>query len=322
MRCAVLDIGSNSIKFLVAERKGRSTRVVSESSESTRLAEDLIQTGQLKETAIRRTLRALRRLRSEAKELGVKAIYAVATSAVRDSKNRKLFLKEAGAILGTRILLLPGDEEAETIFVGVASDPHWRERDLFVIDVGGGSGEWIQGKALRIERRESLPLGCVRLRERFIRKYPVNEVALRRLFDGLHQQLQPALAQYNLGDRLLVGTGGTINCLAAMELGLHRYDAKKIDHFCLSRRKIGNWIDKLKKLSLAQLRHMPGLPPKRADIILPGAAVFYVSMEILGAHGIYVSTRGLRYGVLNWAMQPNHPALKKTRSIPAMPLIR
>jgi exopolyphosphatase / guanosine-5'-triphosphate,3'-diphosphate pyrophosphatase len=298
MRYAVFDIGSNSLKFIVAERRGGRMRLITETSRFTRLAEDLIHTGSLKQDAIERTLSEMSTLRVEAEKLGVKHFCAVATSAVRDSKNRKKFLKAAAAVLGFPVRLISGNEEANIIFEGVSSDPHWAKSSLFIIDIGGGSAEWIQGSGRTVTQRFSLPLGCVRLRERFIHQHPVGSAGVERLRTILHQQLQPALAHCKLEDRLLVGTGGTSSCLAAMEMKLKEFDPQKINHFVLTRRQIGDRIERLKSLSLDQLARVPGLPKKRIDLIIPGAALMYVCMEILGAQNLTVSMRGLRYGVL------------------------
>jgi exopolyphosphatase/guanosine-5'-triphosphate,3'-diphosphate pyrophosphatase len=222
----------------------------------------------------------------------------VATSAVRDSKNRKAFLRRAKEALGFPVRLLSGDEEGEAIFSGVAADPHWRKQDLLVVDVGGGSAEWVTGRGLKVAQRLSLPLGCVRLRERFVTHYPVGLATVERLCAALHEQLQPALAHYNLGSRRLVGTGGTVTCLAAMQQKLRKFDPAKVDHYVLRRAQIRQQLERLSRLSLAQLKRESGLPAKRVDLIIPGAAVFYVTMEILGAHRVVASVRGLRYGIL------------------------
>src|SRR5271154_5246907 len=135
MRYAVFDLGSNSIKFVVAEAAAGRVRILREKSISTRLAEHLIDTCELRPEAIARTLEALRGLRAEATELGVEHFRAVATSAVRDSRNRREFLKAVREVLGFPARLLSGSEEAETIFTGVAADLHWRGKDMFILDI-------------------------------------------------------------------------------------------------------------------------------------------------------------------------------------------
>jgi exopolyphosphatase/guanosine-5'-triphosphate,3'-diphosphate pyrophosphatase len=306
MRYAVYDIGSNSVKFLIAERgpEGRGLRVLAEKSQATRLAEDLIATAELKPEAVERTLAVLRNLKAKADALGVGASRAVATSAVRDAGNRKQFLKAAAEILGAPLLVLSGDEEAEGVYRGIASDPAFRG-DLTGIDVGGGSVEWIVGRGGRIGERMSLPVGCVRLRERFIPGYPLPPEALARFLADLQAQLEPALRPYHKEgqDRPVVGTGGTITAAAALDLGLSEFDGARIHGHELTLARLERMISELAVLDLAALEKIPGLPAKRADIVVPGLAVFIASLRLLGADRITASIRGLRYGILDALME-------------------
>jgi exopolyphosphatase/guanosine-5'-triphosphate,3'-diphosphate pyrophosphatase len=303
MRYAVFDLGSNSIKFLVAETAGARIRVLCELSISSRLAEHLIDTCELRPEAIARTLAALKHLRGEADKLGATEFRAVATSAVRDSRNRREFLKAAREVLGFPVRLLSGNEEAETIFHGVQADARWRDRDLFILDVGGGSAEWVQGHGGKMERRISLPLGAVRLRERFLHSYPVAPDTAALLVETIRAQIAHPLAHYALGGRRLVGTGGTITSLAAIQQGMVHFDPHKIDHTSLTLADVRALMDRFTNRTLEELRAIPGLPAKRIDLIIPGTAVVLATMELLGAKRLGVSTRGLRYGVLNAAIR-------------------
>jgi len=305
MRYAVFDLGSNSIKFLVVETRGApgKFRVLCERSIPTRLAENLIDTAVLRPEAMARTIEALRELRAEAATLGVERFRAVATSAVRDSRNRREFLRAAKEVLGFPVRLLSGTEEAETIFAGVVADPHWRGRDLFILDIGGGSAEWVQGGRGKLERRLSLPLGAVRLRERFLHHYPVDSDTAELLVDMVREQLRHPLAHYELGARRLVATGGTATCLAAIHKVLPDFDPRKVDHSTFTAEQIRALLRSFTGKSLHALKAIPGLPPKRADLIIPGTAVLLATMELLGAKRVGVSVRGLRYGVLTGAMR-------------------
>jgi exopolyphosphatase / guanosine-5'-triphosphate,3'-diphosphate pyrophosphatase len=302
MRYAVFDLGSNSIKFVVAETRSGRVRVLMEQSISTRLAEHLIDTCELRPEAIARTLAALRELRAMATSLGVEIFRAVATSAVRDSRNRRAFLKAARQVLGFPVRLLSGSEEAETIFSGVTADAHWRGKDLFILDIGGGSAEWVQGRHGKMEKRISLPLGAVRLRERFLHEYPVAPDTAALLIETVRGQIAHPLAHYTLGARKLVGTGGTITCLAAIMKGMADFDPHKIDHGSLTIEELRGLMTSFTGCTLEQLRAIPGLPAKRIDLIIPGTAVVLATMELLGAKRLQISIRGLRYGVLTAAI--------------------
>jgi exopolyphosphatase / guanosine-5'-triphosphate,3'-diphosphate pyrophosphatase len=303
MRYAVLDLGSNSIKCIMAETRGRGVRVLHEESIGTRLAEHLIDTAELRPEAIARTLTALRHIRAKADKLGIDQFRAVATSAVRDSRNRREFLRAAREVLGFPVRLLSGTEEAETIFSGVTADPHWRGKDVFILDIGGGSAEWVQGRHGKMEKRISLPLGAVRLRERFLHTYPVAQDTAGLLIETIRGQIAYPLTDYSLGSRRLVGTGGTITCLIAIHKKLTHFDPKKIDHTSLSVAQVRALLRSFMGRTLEELRAVPGLPAKRADLIIPGTAVVLATMELLGASRLHVSVRGLRYGVLTAAIR-------------------
>jgi exopolyphosphatase/guanosine-5'-triphosphate,3'-diphosphate pyrophosphatase len=322
MRYAVFDLGSNSIKFIVAETRPRpagsgpsraAPRILSERSISTRLAEHLIDTCELRPEAMTRTLQALRELRAEAAGLGVEIFRAVATSAVRDSRNRREFLKAARDVLGFPVRLLSGTEEAETIFAGVTADAFWRGKDILILDIGGGSAEWVQGRHGRLERRLSLPLGAVRLRERFLHHYPVDSDTADLLVSTVREQLRHPLAHYELGPRRLIGTGGTATCLAAIQKVMPDFDPRRIDHSSFTLEQIRALMRSFTGRSLAALRAIPGLPAKRADLIIPGTAVLLATMELLGARRVSISVRGLRYGVLTAAMDETEPARSMAR---------
>jgi exopolyphosphatase/guanosine-5'-triphosphate,3'-diphosphate pyrophosphatase len=298
MRYAVLDLGSNSIKCVMAETSARGVRILHEESIGTRLAEHLIDTCELRPEAMVRTLAALRTIRAKAEKLGIEKFRAVATSAVRDSRNRREFLRAAKDVLGFPVRLISGTEEAETIFAGVTADPHWRSRDIFILDIGGGSAEWVQGRHGKMEKRISLPLGAVRLRERFLHEYPVAPDTAALLVETIRGQIAHPLAHYALDPRKLVGTGGTITCLVAIHKKLADFDPKKIDHSSLTIEQVRALLGSFTGRTLDQLRAVPGLPHKRADLIIPGTAVVLATMELLGARRLHVSVRGLRYGVL------------------------
>ena len=303
MRYAIFDLGSNSIKCVMAETRARGVRILHEESISTRLAEHLIDTCELRPEAIARTLTALRQIRVHAAKLGISQFRAVATSAVRDSRNRREFLRAAKEVLGFPVRLLSGTEEAETIFAGVTADPHWRGKDVFIHDIGGGSAEWVQGHQGKMEKRISLPLGAVRLRERFLHEYPVAPDTAALLIETIRGQITHPLAHYSLGSRRLVGTGGTMTCLVAIHKKMDQFDPKKIDHASLTIDQVRALLRSFTGLTLEQLRKVPGLPHKRADLIIPGTAVVLATMELLGARRLHVSVRGLRYGVLTAAIR-------------------
>ena len=277
MRRAVIDIGTNTVKLLVADvRAGQVLPVVSKDS-TTRLGEGVDQSRHLACTAITRTVQAVAEYAAFAREHGAIDIHALTTSAARDADNRQEFLDAVRAKAGLQVEVITGQREAELIFRGVMSDPVFADDRLLVMDIGGGSAEFIWGKDGRVEGWKSLPLGAVRLTEKF-QEFAALAEHVRTM---LHRELT------GIGDARLIGTGGTNTTLARI---LNR------PSFTLD--EIRALVMKLNTMTFDERKRVPGLPPERADIIVAGGAVTLFAMETLDAYELTVSVRNLRYGVL------------------------
>ncbi len=285
MRRAVIDIGTNTVKVLVADVQQGQILPVLHKDRVTRLGEGVDDCQRLSPDAIVRTLQAIDEFQAEAKASGAIHISMLTTSACRDAANHDELFDAVQEKCGLEVQLISGDREAELIFRGVSSDPEWTGTQLVVMDVGGGSAEFIQGQDGEMEHFKSLPLGALRLTEQF------GEGRLAELREHLHKILQPALADYKIGNGQMIGTGGTISTFARMEWGA-------VDHVKISREAMLESVQRLDAMPLAERKKVPGLPPDRADIIVAGGAVFGVAMEILGADELTVSVRNLRYGAL------------------------
>jgi len=282
MRRAVIDIGTNTVKLLVADVRGGEIVPIVSKDRMTRLGEGLEQSKYLSRTAVARTIQAIDEFHREARHLGTQDVLALTTSAARDAKNRDEFLDDVRSKCGLDVQVITGAREAELIFRGVSSDPEWSGQPILVLDVGGGSAEFIQGQSGEVERFQSLPLGAVRLTEQYGENYSA-------LVEFLRQMLRRALDGYQARNRMMIGTGGTVTTLARVEHGV-------TDHASLSREQLRTLVDRLRALPLAERKKVPGLPPERADIIVAGGAVFLVAMETLDAAKLTVSIRNLRYG--------------------------
>lgn len=278
MRRAVIDIGTNTVKLLVADAgDGQVVPVISKDT-TTRLGEGVDETRQLHRVAIARTVNAVAAF---AEEAGTDDIRVFATSAARDARNRQDFLDAVRAKTGLKVEIITGQREAELIFRGVSSDPVFARDRLLILDVGGGSAEFILGQAGKIERWKSLPLGAVRLTEKF------SEFA--ELAEYLRTTLHRELAGFDAGR--LVATGGTNTTLVKMLKG-------KVDHAAFTLDEVRALVTKLNAMTLEERQHVPGLPPERADIIVAGGAVVLFAMETLRVYELTVSIRNLRYGAL------------------------
>jgi exopolyphosphatase/guanosine-5'-triphosphate,3'-diphosphate pyrophosphatase len=279
-RRAVIDVGTNTVKLLVADLEYGCVMPILHLDATTRLGEGASQTHRLTPVAIARTLEVVHHYLAEARRLGATEVLALTTSATRSATNADDFLRACPL----PVEVITGEREAELIFRGAASDPSWAGERLLVMDVGGGSAEWILGQSDHIEYVVSLPVGAVRLLEEF-----GNDFA--GLAAHLRQTLAAELAPFRAGPWRMIGTGGAIVTLAQLA---HR----QVDHACLTLDTIRQLVTDLNALPLAERRRVPGLPLERADIIVPGGAVFLFAMEALGAAELTVSVRALRYGAL------------------------
>jgi exopolyphosphatase/guanosine-5'-triphosphate,3'-diphosphate pyrophosphatase len=285
MRRAVIDIGTNTVKLLVADVQDGNVSPVVEKDRTTRLGEGVNESKRLSHTAIARTIQAIGDFLGEARRLGAQDVQALTTSAARDAVNRSEFLEGVLCQCGLEVQVITGEREAELIFLGVSSDPEWSQDPILVLDVGGGSAEIIEGQAGRLELFQSLPLGALRLTEQF------GEGKFAALCDYLRTTLGPALARHSIRGRRMIGTGGTGTTAA-------RIACNVVDRSTISQADLRTLVDRLRALPLVERKKVPGLPPERADIIVAGGAVFLVAMELLGATELTVSVRNLRYGAL------------------------
>jgi exopolyphosphatase/guanosine-5'-triphosphate,3'-diphosphate pyrophosphatase len=300
MRRAVIDIGTNTVKLLVADiRDGKVLPVVAKDA-TTRLGEGVAATRHLSRVAIARTVQTIADYAADAREHGAIEIIALTTSAARDADNRQEFLDAVRAKTGLTVEVITGQREAELIFRGVASDPAFAGGRLLVMDIGGGSAEFILGQAGMIEHLHSLPLGAVRLTEQF--------PDFADLAEFLRATLYRELAGFS--DARLIATGGTITTLASIcrasgplaererrQASRLPYNAH-VDHATFTLDEVRALVLKLHAMPLDQRRQVPGLPPERADIIVAGGAVVLFAMEALGVYELTVSVRNLRYGAL------------------------
>jgi exopolyphosphatase / guanosine-5'-triphosphate,3'-diphosphate pyrophosphatase len=309
MRRAVIDIGTNSVKLLVAEVTPGALLPLLEQSKQTRLGQGLYPEHRLQPGPVADTAQAVARFRTVALDQGVESVRVIATSAARDARNRADLLAAVQNASGLPVEVISGELEADWAYAGVRTDPALSEGRLLILDVGGGSTEFILGHDGRQEFRLSLPIGTVRLCESLHPADPPlasDWVRCRTwLEEFFARELAPALDPYLLlnsnGHPVLVGTGGTTSILAAMALGLKAFDRDLIERTPLSRERMAHLQKVLWELPLAERRRLPGLPANRADVILFGVALYVVVMERWRFDQIRVSTRGLRFGALRSA---------------------
>jgi exopolyphosphatase/guanosine-5'-triphosphate,3'-diphosphate pyrophosphatase len=299
-RVAAIDIGTNSVLLLIAEPRGGTLEALIERATITRLGEDVDARRALAPEAARRTLTCLESYARELRAFGVEHVAAVGTSALRDAAGGAEFLDQAEALLGVRPRVISGREEAELTFHGSLSGLTTPPGAICVFDVGGGSTEIIRGRSAdgaknTVEHAISLDIGSVRLFERHVRHDPPLPEEMARLDADIESALAAAGAADP--DAGLVGVAGTVTTLVAIELGLPSYDSARVHGFTLTRAAADALAARLATLTLAERRELAGLEPKRADVIVVGAAIVRSVLAWSGRAGLVVSDRGVRWGL-------------------------
>jgi exopolyphosphatase / guanosine-5'-triphosphate,3'-diphosphate pyrophosphatase len=306
MNRAVIDIGTNSIKLLVAELRGGTIHPLLEQSEQTRLGAGFYETHELQPQAISLTAQAVQRFVEAAAQWAPERIRIIATSAVRDAVNQSALIDAVTRAAQLPVEVISGEQEAEWVFAGVRSDPQLRNVPLLILDVGGGSTEFILGENDVPYYRNSFRLGTVRLLEQFPVSDPPTPAEWHAccawLRDFIRAEiappLQPQLQRYPQGRVQLVGTGGTTTILGRIQLQLHSFERELLENALLARPQILEHEQRLWSLALAERRKIIGLPSRRADVILTGTSIFARVMEEFGFETLRVSTRGLRFAAL------------------------
>jgi exopolyphosphatase/guanosine-5'-triphosphate,3'-diphosphate pyrophosphatase len=295
MKLATIDVGTNTTLLLVTEVDGGEPRVLEDHAEITRLGRGIGGDGRLGREGIDRTLRALEEYAALARKHDAPVV-AVGTEALRRAPNAHEFLEPAAAILGTPVEVIGGEREAALSFLAATwSFPREAEGQLVVVDIGGGSTEVIVARAKTVEFRRSLPLGSVRLTERHVRHDPATDSEVEAILD----EAGAALASITLPPgAALIGIAGTVTSLAAMAQRLPSYDPALVHGYRLSAVALDQLVTALRRSTQAEREQMPGLDPRRADVILAGACILREIVRRSGAQALIVSDRGIRWGLL------------------------
>jgi exopolyphosphatase/guanosine-5'-triphosphate,3'-diphosphate pyrophosphatase len=305
VRRAVIDVGTNSVKLLIADVAGTDVRPVHEESRQTRLGRGFYETRRLQPASIAHTAEAVWEFANTARERNADSLRVIATSAARDAVNPTDLLAAIERASGLKTEIITGAREAEWVFRGVTTDAELANQPLLLLDVGGGSTEFILGHGTQKSFAHSFPLGTVRLMEKFPHSDPPAPGEFTRCRDWLknflHHEVRPLLEpalKIETGEIRLVGTGGTTSILARLEKKLDRFDREKIERTVLSFDQIVAHRKQLWKLPLAERKEIIGLPKLRADVILTGVVIYEMVMAEFGFQQLRVSTRGLRFAAV------------------------
>lgn len=284
-RTAAIDIGTNSTRLLVVEKTGGGLKIVESRLSTTRLGKG-IGAGKLLPGAMERTIAAVGEFHRKALQLNAGRVVAAATSAVRDAVNRAEFLDLVRRKTGLEVRVLSGEEEAALSYRGVLSGLAVDPESTVVMDVGGGSTELIWTEEGRL-RLASVNAGAVRLTE--AGQAEENAAVL----------LRPLLEKVNRSPgQSLVGVGGTVTTLAAVDQKLEPYDRERVHGYVLTAASLKRILAELKSMSLEERRAVPGLQPERADIIVAGVTIVKLVLEGLALERLLVSESDILFGLV------------------------
>jgi exopolyphosphatase / guanosine-5'-triphosphate,3'-diphosphate pyrophosphatase len=296
-RYAVIDVGTNSVKFHIGERSADGAwRTIVDRAEVTRLGEGLHETGEINAEPMERTVLAIAGMADEAERNRVVAIAAIGTAGMRLARNSAVFIAAAQARCGVVIEVIPGEEEGRLAYLAVKSGLGLAHGSLVVFDTGGGSSQFTFGHGERVDERFSVDVGAARYTEKYRLGGVVSQGLLNNAFDAIAADL--ARLNGRSSPDLLVAMGGAVTNLTAVKHGLTTYDPDIVQGAALDRAEIDRQIELYRSRSAEKRRTIIGLQPKRAEVILAGACIVRTVMARLGKESLTVSDRGLRHGLL------------------------
>lgn len=305
MLAASIDIGSNTIRLLIGNVEDNSIEHVCSERKITRLAEGIDQTGRLRERNMQASLAVLKEFSSIIVRYGVTYLKAVATSALREASNSDAFIKNVFAETCIPVEVISGEREAELILQGIlASVPDsslFTRHSLLIVDIGGGSTEWIFFRDKKPVGMGSIPVGVIKLCRSFITTDPISDddiKTLDRAIFSLLKVLKKAIRHHVDRRTRFIGTAGTFSTLASVDLKLDTYSREKIHLHRIPLSRLKEMRRMLLSLPLRERKKVRGLEPERADLIIPGIQFTINIMEYFKFDEVMVSEHGLLEGAL------------------------
>lgn len=289
MKIGAIDIGTNSMRLLVAEYIDGKLYNREKFVNTTRIGQGVDSEGYISEEAIERNIKALKEFSDIANEKGCEYIYCIGTSALRDSKNGNEFIDLAKAETNVDVDIISGEEESNLGFIGVLQGLD-DTNNILVLDIGGGSTEFILGDESGIKYAKSENVGALRMTEKFLSKDPICENEFEDMSNFIEETISDTiniLKEKNI--RQIVGIGGTITSVSAINQELETYFMEKIHGSKVNEKELDNILQNLKKMTLNDKKNIKGLQPKRADIITAGVRILNIIMKKLEKENIIVS---------------------------------
>lgn len=297
MKYGAIDIGTNSMRLLLAEEEGGVLLNREKFINTTRLGHGIDENGFISREYLDLNIEALKLFSQKCKEFGCEKIFCIGTAALRNSKNGVEFVKRAKEEIGIKVEIISGEREAYLGYKGVTGGISIADDYVLILDIGGGSTEFVFGNSKEILYRRSINLGALSTTDRFISSMPESNeelVKLNKFINGevssVIKDLKEVCDSYKVKDGFrFLGIGGTITSVSAINQKLESYSMEKIHASFVSFDELNTQIEKISRMNLDERRHIKGLQAKRAEIILSGELILKSVMDNLSLDRIQIS---------------------------------
>lgn len=298
MRYGAIDIGTNSMRLLLSEIENGKFIKREKLVNTTRLGQGIDKDGCISEEAFQKNISALSEFKNKCDDYGCEKVFCIGTAALRNAGNSEEFRIRAKKETGVDIDIIPGEKEATLGYVGVVGGIDIGNKRTLIIDIGGGSTEFIIGDKTKIYYRKSLNIGALVMTERFVTSMPECDAEYKNLSSYINEEVVRVIRKIDSflptdgkGKKniKLIGIGGTITSVSAINQKLEVYSMEKIHSSYVTKEELESQIKEIRKMTLEERRTIKGLQPKRAEIILSGELILKSIFDNLSAGNIQIS---------------------------------
>lgn len=291
MKVGTIDIGTNSMRLLIADYENNKIKNRKKYINTTRIGQGVDKEGYITEEALERNLKALKDFSDKCVQEKCEKVYCMGTSALRDSKNGQYFVDRAKELTNIDVKIICGQEESNLGFMGVLEGTEGNKKDdILVMDIGGGSTEFIVGNEDGIKFSKSENVGALRMTEKFITTDPISDEEFNNMTKFIEDTISSTLEKLkSMHISKLVGIGGAITSLSAINQQLEVYSMEKVHNSVVTKKELEKILQNLKNMTLNDKKTIKGLQPKRADIITAGVKILHIVMENLEFEEIMIS---------------------------------
>ena len=291
MKIGAIDIGTNSMRLLIADYNNNKIENRKKYINTTRIGQGVDQDGYITNEALERNLKALKEFSDKCNEEKCEKVYCMGTSALRDSKNGQDFINKAKKLTNIDVKIICGEEESNLGFMGVLEGTEGdKKEDILVIDIGGGSTEFVVENEDGIKFCKSENVGALRMTEKFITTDPISDEEFNSMTSFIEDVISSTINKLEtMNISKLVGIGGAITSLSAINQQLEVYSMEKVHNSVVTKKDLEKILQNLKIMTLNDKKTLKGLQPKRADIITAGVKILHIIMEKLEIEKIMIS---------------------------------